>query len=518
MARAFLSINGGDREDDIFYTIQNNEPSNGQLKEACIQIPNKILEQNDKIWMVIQTRSEDVNDVKLSKEVEETFIDSHYLWYDTTIESGVWYKYRVRQVAENGRVSATQNPVICVFEDVFLTNNDRQLKIQFNPTVSDFRYNVNESQQVTLGSQFPYIRRNGDNYYRSFSVGGLISALMDQQNWYDSNYNQDHGYFYNKNVAESFTTPKQVYGDVAVTLYENYNDINNIDQYKDYIYEKQFRQKVMEFLYQNSPKLFRSLTEGNILIKLNNIAFSPVESLGRMLYSFSATATEIDENNLDKLHEYNLINKYYYTYTTLLITGTFECGKSLINRFYKQLPYLNNKTTDIMQLTFSNCKEKVTDTGNIDVVIYAKPINNKNLYRYVTQNGILTLSYSDADPIAESYFYGIHFNNPVEVNEYYNSVYEIPNPQNGYVYYILEDGAYLINNYIKYYNDIDLLDTYQNQAVKNSNNDYALLAELKYYKMIYYNNQWYPYTNNNDIIMDSLYATVEYLYRIKKED
>jgi hypothetical protein len=69
---------------------------------------------------------------------------------------------------------------MCVFDDIFLTNKDRQLKVQFNPTVSDLRYNVNESQQVTLGAQYPYVRRNGNNYYRTFSIGGLVSSLMDQ--------------------------------------------------------------------------------------------------------------------------------------------------------------------------------------------------------------------------------------------------------------------------------------------------------------------------------------------------
>ena len=509
MARAFF-IN---QDNEIIGNpIQNDEISNGQLrKQTQIIVPENAKK------MIIQTRAQDMSQVVLLKLIEENPIDSQYLWYDTTIESGIWYKYRIQQVAENGKVSVAQQPVMCVFEDIFLTNNDRQLKIQFNPTVSDFKYNVNESQQITLGSQFPYIRRNGNNYYRSFSIGGLVSALTDQQNWYDPNYNQDHGYFYNKNVAEPFTTPEQLYKDAATALYENYNDINDITQYKDYIYERQFRQKVMEFLYQNSVKLFRSLTEGNILIKLNNITFAPVDTLGRMLYSFSATATEVDENNIDNLRNYNLINKYYYTYSTLLINGNFKCGRSLIDKFYNQLPLLDTKTTDIMQLTFSRCRENAEDENYIDAVIYAKPINNKNLYRYVTQNGTLILSYSDADPIAESYFYGIHIPNMETSNEYYNSISEITNPQNGTIYYILKDEAYLINNYIKYYNEIDLLQTYRHQVVQNLNNDYALLVELDYYKIVYYNGHWYPYTSNGDIIIDNLYASVEYTYRVKKE-
>jgi hypothetical protein len=41
-----------------------------------------------------------------------------------------------------------------------------------------------------------------------------------------------------------------------------------ITEYNDYIYEREFRKKVYDFLYKHNVKLFRSTTEGNILIKL----------------------------------------------------------------------------------------------------------------------------------------------------------------------------------------------------------------------------------------------------------
>ena len=80
--------------------------------------------------------------------------------------------------------------LLCTFEDMFLINDKKQLKLQFNPTVSGFRYNVSESIQTTLGGQFPYIRRNGNNYYRTFSLSGLISSLIDEDSWYDSKFDK----------------------------------------------------------------------------------------------------------------------------------------------------------------------------------------------------------------------------------------------------------------------------------------------------------------------------------------
>jgi hypothetical protein len=39
----------------------------------------------------------------------------------------------------------------------------------------------------------------------------------------------------------------------------------------------------MEFLYDGQVKLFRSPTEGNYLIRLTDVSFSPNEQLGRMI-------------------------------------------------------------------------------------------------------------------------------------------------------------------------------------------------------------------------------------------
>lgn len=226
-----------------------------------------------------------------------------FIWYDISIESGIWYKYRVQEtsIEDGGRTSDTEQPIMCVFEDTFLTTADKQLKVKFNPSVSNFKYNVSESQQVTLGSQFPFVKRNGSNYFRSFSIGGLITSLIDSAQWYDNNIIQP--------ITDimPFSSKAQIYGE-AQTLYENNYDF---DYYKDYIYEREFRKKVKEFLYKNDIKLFRSLTEGNILVKLMDISLQPVNELGRLLYSFTATAVEIDEANASNYSKYNVINTYY---------------------------------------------------------------------------------------------------------------------------------------------------------------------------------------------------------------
>ena len=71
--------------------------------------------------------------------------------------------------------------------------------------------------------------------------------------------------------------------------------------------ERKYREKAMEWLIDGVPKLFRSPTEGNMIVVLSNISFTPLQHTDRMVYSFSATATEVAEYNLDNLIEYNLV-------------------------------------------------------------------------------------------------------------------------------------------------------------------------------------------------------------------
>ena len=250
-------------------------------------------------------------DIKTINHVDGNQLN--YTWYDITIESGIWYKYCVQKRnarGDRGVIIQIDNPVMCLLEDIYLTKNDCQLKIKFNPSLNEFKYNVTESQQVTIGSQYPYIKRNGNNYFRSFPIGGLISSFIDTTDWYDPHF-YDGEFHYNENEIKVFTSKEDIYGE-SQQLYNEYNNNNNITQYNDYIYEREFREKVYDFLYKHDIKLFRSTTEGNILVKLMNIDFQPVESLGRMLYSFTATAIEVDKANIYNYQKYGIQNTGTY--------------------------------------------------------------------------------------------------------------------------------------------------------------------------------------------------------------
>ena len=53
-------------------------------------------------------------------------------------------------------------------------------------------------------------------------------------------------------------------------------------------------------------KLFKSPTEGNIIVALTNVSWTPNETLGRAIYSFSSTAYEVAENTIENIKKYGI--------------------------------------------------------------------------------------------------------------------------------------------------------------------------------------------------------------------
>lgn len=258
------------------------------------------------------------------------------LYNDYLVKHGVFYRYEVLAQDEYDNrgtplemieevVSSDEaeeeptkryKPILCTFDDIFLTGSaTEQLKIKFNPNINSFKHTVVESKTDTLGSKYPFIRRNGDTKYREFPISGLITHFceesLDNEDFY-LNITEDsvreeqilpNDFLKQKRkkyIAKGNEDLDNIYND------EYYAKNQNINGYNDLLLEREYREKILEYLYNNSVRLFRSPTEGNILIKLMNISLTPNVTLGRMIYSFSATAYEVDEYNFDNCIKYNI--------------------------------------------------------------------------------------------------------------------------------------------------------------------------------------------------------------------
>ena len=258
----------------VILTIRKSNITDGFTGELVLRRTSN--KTNFTIWEDLKTYK-----YKEATAIKETF-------NDMTIESGVWYKYYL-QKRSNGVAASTKyirTPIMVIFDDMFLTTKDRQLKIKFNPTVSSFKRTIQESKTDTLGSQFPFVRRNGYANYAQFPIGGLISFQIDE--------------------SDLFTSLEELFGK-HLYLYTDYNDDHRITEANNIVYEKLFKDKVIEFLYSEQPKLFRSATEGNFIVKIMDVSFSPNATLGRRIVSFTATAYEVAECNIDNFKKYDIL-------------------------------------------------------------------------------------------------------------------------------------------------------------------------------------------------------------------
>lgn len=220
-----------------------------------------------------------------SKKIKST-IEDYISFDDFTIESGTLYKYEINYIAPDSTTYfIVEGPVLSVFDYAFLTGEGTQLCVKFNDNISGFKRNVADNIITTLGSKYPYISRNGNMDYRSFSLSGTIAYEMDAQN--------------------QFASRSAIYGD-WINVYGSYFVNHYYNQKNDKITQRKFRELVMTYLYDDVPKIFRSTSEGNILVRLTDINLTPNNQIGRIIYDFSCTATEIGEANLDNYKLYNI--------------------------------------------------------------------------------------------------------------------------------------------------------------------------------------------------------------------
>ena len=131
---------------------------------------------------------------------------------DYTIKSGIFYKYAIQKRSSNGLrgdlniatkeiekkdidgnlildengnivMEEVDDVKMIVFDDIFLTRQNKQLRIEFDPQISSFGYQTSEAKTDTIGSQFPFIRRNGKLKYREFPISGQVTHLSNIYNF-----------------------------------------------------------------------------------------------------------------------------------------------------------------------------------------------------------------------------------------------------------------------------------------------------------------------------------------------
>lgn len=395
--------------------------------DVRLQKPADVEVEESAVGSFILLRADSETNFKVWNEVLKFVLygqqPSRHLWKDMTVKQGVSYKYAIQQYnSYNLRSNKIESDVVKVdFEYAYLFDGERQLKIKYNPKVSSFKNTVLESKVDTIGSQYPFIFRNGNVKYKEFPISGLISLLSDENNlFYEIEYEKlleyrpdnAHGvltlakmhtitdevlqinyqtYYVKKTIVNWIKNDKSTSDDdkfikkehiyylqlfdylkgkligedlfnwtkVQTILKEDNTLETTVDNLKVYVSiyeivrqqeyatwdfenqrttnlispniynERNFKLEVLEWLTNGEPKLFRSPTEGNYLVRLLNVSLSPTDSLGRMLHTFSATAYEIDECSYEALTKADIIKTDDVTTQQLRVASIDLSSKSL---------------------------------------------------------------------------------------------------------------------------------------------------------------------------------------------
>ena len=260
-------------------------------------------------------------------------------WIDKTVESGVFYKYCLQQRNVQGFRSnfiQTRRPVMIILDDIFLLDKQQQLKVKFDPQVNNYSHVISQTLTQTIGSKYPFIRRNGNTDYRTFSLNGTISYLMDVgENGMKSSPNELYG-------------ADQTNNEIYLNYYIPFNQDNGINSYNDSVRQRDFRERVIEFLYRNTVKLYKSTTQGNLLVKLMNISLTPNNTLNRHIYSFTCTVQEIDEFNLQNCNKYGIQDIGQYTNETQIKLNTYgQLSVPNLNYYYTKTNNCTNEDNDV---------------------------------------------------------------------------------------------------------------------------------------------------------------------------
>lgn len=258
------------------------------------------------VYSIASVSNDNFSDVTIDGETVKGVV-----WYDYICEDGLIYNYKV-QLRDNNGVRTDMFPpsatdfegetlVTSKMDDGFLCGNYRHLRIEYDPNIGSYQRKIPTSVLETLGSKYPFFKKNGSMDYHSFDISGTISYKMDH-----------YGFDGIPNDSINRNGDPVIDGSDTTLFIENHADIipegyeYSLSTNLNFCAERLFREEVMDFLYNGDVKMWKSASEGNHLIVLTDVTLSPKNEIGRIVFSFSATATEIDDFSVQNCDYYHI--------------------------------------------------------------------------------------------------------------------------------------------------------------------------------------------------------------------
>lgn len=261
-------------------------------------------------YLVVRRASHRTNfmkwDLLAAKDISSI---SSWTFIDSTLESMTGYRYQLQHITNDQTYAPiyveNQDDIIhCDFYGGLFSEKDKMLKLTFDFQVSNRSNAINRSKTDTLGGQYPIFTQNSKLKYHTYNITGRIStedggeSFLPKQTVFGDKY-----YNYRYNISEP--TDTSILGGSSGSLVP----VKRIQSNNDWLYEREYRDAVEDWLNNGKPKLFRSMTEGNMIVMLDGITMTPDVVLGRRLYNFSATMYEIgDGKDINSIASFGLFD------------------------------------------------------------------------------------------------------------------------------------------------------------------------------------------------------------------
>lgn len=233
----------------------------------------------------------------------DDYVDGEKIFTDLTIEQGRKYHYCI--IDGDVQTPIDEANITSDFEDILLYDGARQLKVRYNGAVNQIHETLQETKVDTLGDKYPYFFRNGEKRYRDFTISGVISFQGDEQNLFSDLYSVPQQPTRERTQTTAAQDPNnQLLNELIEQGYtSSYSDYTLGNYYR----ERKFREEVYAWLTNGEPKLFRSPSEGNVLVRLLNVNMTPFNGTSRMVYQFSCQAYECDGTDFESLTKNKII-------------------------------------------------------------------------------------------------------------------------------------------------------------------------------------------------------------------
>lgn len=251
------------------------------------------------------SKYETIGEVPYENDINDPMKDVILYFRDYLINSGEVYLYSIQPVIGKdievyGQIQ-NKIPALNTYQYTWIIDRSGNHIRLMDATLNSMPSNSKDAVIETFGSPYPYVNRYSNLNYRTFTLTGSIASVFDISN--DILAQVDEEYFGTEITTREMVKAKmlEVYGESPVSIRNNMTLGSG--------YERKFRDKLVAILNDGKEKIFKSEAEGLMLVKFTNVSVIPKEALGRILYDFSLTVTEIGKVTADVIKDFSVFNK-----------------------------------------------------------------------------------------------------------------------------------------------------------------------------------------------------------------